>query len=521
MVNIEKLIAAISPGVYCKARDKNGNDLRKKVKAITKEEGYLAAAKDADIIASDEIFDPENAKGDPFRLHGLKAALEQHKIIYDSPAESLEPIYFWILDFLPRIGYGTINKLVDNFVSAPGSAHFSELGMKATKMQEEAMKTLGAVNQVLKSILNILYDLKQFKIRLATYEKYSGKESSPEEKQGALLSLKQIWLDSVDIQRGNTAIKAMAQQFDYVTLIDAFMAARDTEHAAKPAEKGGLDLNDRVKRIVTQRLQEFFIWLEHSEHELKKRFEIEKNYLRSQYNTIKLYARWVKPYLEAARKLEQNATQTPGLVTAFNTILLELSILAECEYNPSDDIKAGFLPEMFKRASKRTYTGLVWVDFKFRGIPQRAGQGYSYGGRTEVIFRALALNDQELKVLKSEIEKDDFKGMLSWIEGAADSSLKQIEKDIEEFLGDKKEDQKKEGNKKKKEEDDNPFTALFSFFKPDKKKESKPAELDLSKGIASDTNYEKVLRSQAIFDAREKCLLVFETYKKAHQMVAW
>src|SRR3989344_1592102 len=302
MVDIEKLIAAISPGVYCKARDKNGGDLRKKVKAITKEEGYIAAAKEAQIIASDEIFDPDNAKGDPFRLHGLKAALEQHKIIYDSPAESLEPIYFWILDFLPRIGYKDINKLVDNFVSAPGSAHFSELGMKATKMQEEAMKTLGAVNQVLKSTLNILYDLKEFRVRLDAYDKY--KKGSSAEKGAAFLSLKQIWLDRVDINRGNSSIKGLTQQFDYVTLIDAFMAAENLDFVTKKPEDGGLDLNDRVRRILQQRVAEFFKWVEQSEAELKKRYEIERHYLRSQVNTIKLYSRWVKPYLKAARQLE-------------------------------------------------------------------------------------------------------------------------------------------------------------------------------------------------------------------------
>jgi len=35
-----------------------------------------------------------------------------------------------------------IDKLVDNFVAAPGSGQFSEIGQKATKMQEEAMKLL-------------------------------------------------------------------------------------------------------------------------------------------------------------------------------------------------------------------------------------------------------------------------------------------------------------------------------------------------------------------------------------------
>src|SRR3989338_5407585 len=228
MVDIEKLIAAISPGVYCKARDKNGGDLRKKVKAITKEEGYIAAAKEAQIIASDEIFDPDNAKGDPFRLHGLKAALEQHKIIYDSPAESLEPVYFWLLDFLSGGLYKKVEKITDNFVSSPGSGHFSELQGKASQMQQEASRTMGNVNTVLKSVLNLVYDLKEFRLRLKPYKVYKDKNTIPDEKRKQLLSLKQIWLDNVDIRKGRGSINALSSgELDFVTLRDAFMTLRD------------------------------------------------------------------------------------------------------------------------------------------------------------------------------------------------------------------------------------------------------------------------------------------------------
>jgi HD superfamily phosphohydrolase YqeK len=39
-----------------------------------------------------------------------------------------------------------------------------------------------------------------------------------------------------------------------------------------------LDLNDRVKRILEPRIAEFLQWKEISEQELRKRFNIEKNY---------------------------------------------------------------------------------------------------------------------------------------------------------------------------------------------------------------------------------------------------
>ncbi len=521
MLEIRNLVAAISPDVYCEEfiEDEGRTiNLRKEVKRIAKEEGYQKAAEKAKIVAHDQIFEIDLSREsgqkapDPMNAPGLKAPVQMHKLIYDSPSESLEPTYFWILDFLRNTGH-KVDKITDNFVAAPGSAHFSELGMKATKMQEEAMKTLGAVNQVLKSTLNILYDLKEFRIRLDAYEKYQ--KGSPGEKGAALLSLKQIWLDRVDINRGNSSIKGLTQQFDYVTLIDAFMAAENLDFVTKKPEDGGLDLNDRVRRILQQRVAEFFKWVEQSEAELKKRYEIERHYLRSQVNTIKLYSRWVKPYLKAARQLESRMDPDAGLVTTFNSVLLELTLIAKSEYKPDEDIAVGDLPKVFKDVSKKKYFSVVLVEFKFRGIPHRAGQGFTFGGRTEVVFTSFGLNDLEIEILKKELEKDDLGDAFKLIEGATQESLDQIQKDIDEFL-----DEDKKPEKEKTGEDTNPFTALFSFFTSNKKKD-KDKDKKEEKKLTPDNIYEKVLRSQAIIGARDSARNVFEIYKQSHGMPAF
>ena len=251
--------------------------------------------------------------------------------------------------------------------------------------------------------------------------------------------------------------------------------------------------------------------------------------MRSQVSALKLYARWVKPYLEASRKLEQNAGNSAALVTTFNTLILELTLLGKNEYKTTDDVKLGDLPILFLKDNlpkgTRKYHSCVLVDFKFRSIPQRAGQGYAFGGKADVSFYGFSLNDEELKILEKAVSEDEFKGMLSLIEGTTTQSLMEIEKDINEFLeGEKTEEQKKEEAKKAKEkensEDSNPFSALISFFKPKEKNEEgkKDKEIDMKKLLKPDDRYEKVLRSQAIVGARDSCNTIFETYKKAHQM---
>src|SRR3989304_5694388 len=160
--------------------------------------------------------------------------LTEHRLVYDSSSETLEPIYFFILDLMNDFRF-EVKKLVDNFSSSPGSGHFSELGQRASVMQQQGTKILGDVNTVLRSVLNIIYDLKEFRIRLSHYDSLK----DPKRKEAATLALKQIWMDKVDITKGNSSIKAMALgQVGFQTLIHAFLAAKDEKDVEK------MDLND-------------------------------------------------------------------------------------------------------------------------------------------------------------------------------------------------------------------------------------------------------------------------------------
>jgi len=307
----------------------------------------------------------------------------EHKLVYDSSTETLEPVYFFILDLMNEMGMKP-EKLSDNFASSPGSGHFSELGQRATIMQQQGAKILGDVNTVLRSVLNLIYDLKEFKIRLSLYKDLKSKD--PNISQAAKLSLKQLWMDKVDIQKGNSSIKAMALgQAGFQTLLDAFLVA-DSEKEAKD-----LDLNDRIKRIVMSRVIEFSAWLNHSERELSKRYELERSYLKSQVNSLKLYTKWAKPYLIAASKLQnKDFGRDPALVNVFNTLLLELTLLGKQELKIKEEALEGNLPaefskEHFLKSVKRKYYSCYLVDFRFRGIPQRVAQQshYAFGGLAE------------------------------------------------------------------------------------------------------------------------------------------
>ncbi|PIN77937.1 hypothetical protein COV15_00990 [Candidatus Woesearchaeota archaeon CG10_big_fil_rev_8_21_14_0_10_34_12] len=449
---------------------------------------------------------------------------EDHMIIYDSPSETLEPVYFWILDFMNKL-FKKVEKPVDNFTSSPGSGHFAEIGARATRMQEEGMKVMGAINTVLKSIINIIYDLKDFEIRLEHYRALENKDKDKAE--GGMLALKQIWMDSVDIKRGRGSINMLAQDLQFVTLRDAFMIAK----SAADVEK--LDLNERVKRILKPRVEEFLEWKKRSEAELKKRFNIEKAYLKSQVNSLQLYTSWAKPYLKIAEQLSANEKLAgrADIVNIFNTMILELALIGKNEIKIEDEILNKTLPENFKNLKpRRNYYSFVLVDLLFRGIPNKVGQHYSFGGRVEARFRGYALNDEEIDLLDEKIKDKGIDNALGFIKGATDDSLKEIKDDLDRYL--KGEDEKEKEEKKKKEAlDINPFSALFSFGgkkakeEAEKKKkddEKKKAEARMRRlkenGVEKDNYYEKLLRQRAEDIAKEQCFAVFDVYKKAHQM---
>lgn len=445
----------------------------------------------------------------------------EHKLVYDSSSETLEPIYFFLLDLMNESFGLSVEKLYDNFTASPGSGHFGELNQRMTIMQQQGAKIMGDVFMVLKAILNIIYDLKEFRIRLQSYQQLKDKVHG----DSARLSLKQIWMDKVDIQKGNSSIKGMALgQAGFATLLDAFLAAKDEKDVKN------IDLNERVKRIVEQRIAEFNIWVVESEQELKKRYEIQRNYLKSQVSSLKLYSRWVKPYLKAAADLEQkDSGRNPALVKAFNTVVLETVLFGKGrgiqELIPQYS-REGTLPKNFRNLKlKRNYFPCVLVSFTFRGIPQKVGQHVLFGGRAEVTFRGYSLNEDEIKKLNQDISKSDIGDLMKLVSDISGESLEEIQKEIDFFLDDKKAAAEIKESKEKETPssyDVNPFLALIGWYdrKKEEKKEDKKKD-DPTKEIivAPDSWLEKEhIRSMVAKDAAGITFNLMNVYKKVHGM---
>jgi hypothetical protein len=446
---------------------------------------------------------------------------ENFFISYNSGTESLEPIYFWLLDFMTGVA-GAPEKLIDNFSSSPGSGHFSELMGKATRMQEEGMKIMQTIGVLIKSVIQIIYDLRQFEVRFNDYNAAISNDKARAE--AGLMALKQTWLDNVDIKRGNSSIKAMtfSQGGAFTTLLNAFFAVNNINDL----EKNEFQLNDIVKRVLQQRLLEFEDWKKLSEFELRKRYNLERAWLKSQVESLKLYSRWAKPYFKAAEELKMSNSlgSNAALVKAFNTNLMQLVLFSKKAIDVAGESDAKELPSNFKKLAEkgkiRKYYACVLLDFRFRGIPQRVEQHYAFGGKSDVTFRSFALREDEIKELEKRLGESDIKDALKLVEGATTDSLKELEEDINHFLKDadeRKIEKSAEEEEEKKASDTNPFTALIgigTFWgkKSDKKDEKKEVN------TKPDNYAEQMVRALARKKAAKSCFTIYDIYKKSHGM---
>jgi len=453
------------------------------------------------------------------------AKVASHQLSFDSQQNQLEPIYYWILDFGAQIGFPLKEKLIDNFMASPGSGQFSELSGKATRMQEEGMKILGGMNQIIKSVLNLIYDLKEFELRLEHYDDALG-ENGDDKVESGRLALKQIWLDNVDIKRQRGAIHAMANEMGFSTLREAFMMADSREDVDrmnsedKAAGGGGL-INDSVKRILIPRIEEFSKWVKYSNTELRKRYKIEVNYLRSQVESVKLYSQWMKPYIEAAEKLRQQGFEKDAaLVNAFSTSMFKLQVMGVKATNKKDSVIHGY-------KLRRGYNAVIVVTFTFRGhvsqrVTQKGDYGFGMGGVVDMDFDAYSLNDEELVAARELLKKDDVAAAAEFSMDIAGNALDELKEDLDYFLKPKEErdaeEEKAKGKKKKKSV--GPFEALFGdLFKRDKK-DKKADEILEADEIRKDNYIEKKARAAAMGKAGGSLYAIYDVYKKAHRMAS-
>ncbi len=372
-----------------------------------------------------------------------KNLVAKYKVTIENFSASLEPYYFWLLDFIKNLGY-KMEKVDENIMASVTSAFFGEMAQRRMNFEKRGMEILGTINAIVKSIINLLYDLKELDRRLKVIEDLHSKDKATAD--AADLALKRVFLDEVDIAKGNASINQMSYKLEFVTLRDAFMSAKT------PADIDKMDLNDRVKRIAKSRLEEYLKWREQYEKDLKQRKKIELAYLKSQVESLKLYAMWAGPYLKAAQMIgfREPNPHDPELIHAFDQTKIQLKIRGTKKvwYYQVEKRYTGFsvkpkAPPQLKGEAKKKWERenlgpsaicMVEVDFDYATKPimvgQRGGGIYRFVGSLDITFKGYAFTEEDFEKLKLKEDEEALK----FIEGLTTESLGALREDLEKYL---------------------------------------------------------------------------------------
>jgi hypothetical protein len=464
---------------------------------------------------------------DEVRLIKYNNIVKKYQYEEDSFVTSLEPKYFWIIDFMKKQQF-KLEKTMETMGASVVSMFFGEMSARKQHLERRGMEIIGTVNVVVKSIINLLYDLREFDRRLKIYDELIVDDKSKQEAADA--ALKRVWMDEVDIRKGGASINSMSAQkgLEFITLRDAFMIAKGTKDVDK------MDINDRIKRILTGRLVEYEKWRDESDKELHQRRRIELAYLKSQVETLRLYSMWARPYLEAAQRLsfEDVSVKDPDLIQAFDQNVIKITVRGTKFFHLKDLFKRTGLPrgqsppatwseerqEEWKLARLGPKViGIEEVEFTFRSKPALVSQAQTGGafrqlGKLIIEFRGYAMRLDEYEKLEKQEEWEAMK----FIEGMTTESLSTMREEIDTYLSELDKEEKKE-EKKKTEPIIDKFMKGIGFGKAGGSIEGLLGGFTSLNQRALEDRAKTVLRDEMV----DKIFTLYDIFKKAHGFLSF
>lgn len=457
------------------------------------------------------------------------------KITINAPTANVERYYFWIIRFLEKIGAfgrgysgdkGYILKIKDVYTSAETSSYWGNVEQRKGAQQDRISQYLANIGKFIKDLFQIVRELRILDERLGYYDGIRKGEKPAD------IALKGIWIDIVEGGGKNpSSVYGLAAQVGFVTLpdlfFDTFVKPGDSvEKAVSGYESKGI--NRKVREVLARKLEQYALWRDNTERELRQRRKFVLLYLVQEFNVIKMYATWLKPYLENVKKLQQHADPASyDIATAFDTAKIELEVLAvRKQYE---------IMTYYGNKEERDYVKnfpVLRVRIKHVTIPQMAYQqeyqrGAIHTGHTEITIDGLVASKEDLEAYKRRSDYDTFEVL-----AAVDQTVEALRDDLEKYLKDAVESYKLESVKglfpfqEKKEEKGSqsifePFKALLSGFAEIgkvpfswKAKEEKEEAGDV-KITRKQEEEEKKAASDSI---NAEVFLVYDVFKKAHKM---
>ena len=419
----------------------------KEEKALTKEEQKELSDKIAKILKASRVKDH----------NGWTI---EYKLEINSPFEKPEKFYGLVLNEA-RIEFKKIIRVEQFLNASPTSAFYVDISQKKAFAKDAIDKSMGIVNGIVQTIVKLIYSLREFDSVLDIFKKLDSSDKL--EVFAAEQNLRRVFLDEVDMKKGRGAMYQMqvSQGMEYVNLVDSFVSVE------KLSDIDDLKSNDRIKRILKGRFQEYTLWKSAFKQDMVTRKEIQRQYLKSQVDSLKLQLDWIKPYYTMLKQLDIKSGMTdPDLLAGFDTSIITTKI--RC-------LTGG-------EADKSLVTAFLDIDFSFKTGPypvqtDSGGRAFHHRFGTKITYTPYVMSNEDYEdfVKKEAMKEIDF------FQDIVGNQLKAMSEDLEKYLGGQ--DYVGKDEEKKEETPLNqfeflllPFKSLFGMFGVtfEKKEEGKP-----------------------------------------------
>ncbi len=436
---------------------------------------------------------------------------------YEAYHQSIEPVYFLCLNLLKDMGFAWIEKILDMHAATEQSSFYGGAAQRLSFAQDKASQFFQLVGQfVRRDLFQLVRDIRWIDERIKFHEDARKGMDSAE------ITLKGIWTDIVDGvvqgQRVAANIFQLAQQLNFITLPDLFFAThpKTTEDVDKLVDN--LNTTRPVASVLKRKLYDYMVWREKNYEELKQRKQFELRYLRQQYNIIRIYMAWLKPYLKHIEYLEADVKRlgTAELISSFEGSMVEIEILGATIPEGNKDVFSCILMTFEYRTRPS-------LEFQREGFQHR---GPIHVGETKITWRSYAWTREQIENYKKMKEKEDL-ALLSTIDSSINETMKAIGDDLIKYLKQAEEsvEEWKQPEEKKPAPERpgmfEPFEGIYgglkdfiSAFVPFKTK-SKPKTSKQAK--------ENLEKEKATAEGKARALTWnhYKLFKKSNGMLAW
>jgi hypothetical protein len=467
----------------------------------------------------------EEARNRPYVETGYPQPARRYRLFYEGYNISIEEPYFWILHYIRYYGgFHHIDKITDIFAAAENSAFFGAAQQRLGGQQDKVSQFLATIGKMVRELFQLVRELRILDERLGYYRDSYNEGSRSRE--SAEITLKGIWIDMVEQGAKNPAsVYGMAREVQFTTLPDLFFSTHPLrqEDVDEVVERERGQFNRKVKEVLKRKLRTFLAWKEHTFEELKNRRVFTLKYLRQHYEIIRMYMAWVRPYLRNIQRLQldQTKTETPDLLVAFESSMLEVEILAK---RPIEDKKKGGYKEYGKEGKMNS---VILLSYLFRTRPEmNYSQEYQRGpihlGRVEINFRAYGWTDRQIENYKKMREQEDFQ-LLGIIDASVKAAMEALGDELMRYLEEAGEEMEKPPKDRRSDIKPkslaDPYTSIFKGFselfgrKSVAKKAKKPEKIDSFKLALG--------RKSAETTAKKMMFTIYHHFKKQHGMMNW